>query len=157
MSLARRLRHVRFPSELSKTLPARSSRMCPSVVVTKIASMQDGYCSEWSTACLRPALALAHPGQLSVYPNCSKSVRRDGARRTCRKSGTDGGKGIATGLAPPPPVPRHQQQQCRSRVSEATTLKGVAGAAVRRCCLRLRHRRLNRHHMKNGVWTRRPK
>ena len=33
-----------------------------------------------------------HPGQLSVYPNCSESVRRNGARRTCRTSGTNGGK-----------------------------------------------------------------
>ena len=55
--------------------------------------MRERHCSEWSTACLRPALALAHPGQLSVYPNCPKSVRRNGARRTFRTSGTNGGKG----------------------------------------------------------------
>ena len=30
-----------------------------------------------------------------MEPNCSKSVRRDGARRTCRNSGTSWGKGIA--------------------------------------------------------------
>ena len=52
------------------------------------------HCPELSSACLRPALALAHPGQLSVYPNCSKSVQRNGARRTCRDSGTTGGRGI---------------------------------------------------------------
>ena len=39
---------------------------------------------------LRPALAL------SVYPNCSKSVRRNGARRTCRNSCTNGSGGSAS-------------------------------------------------------------
>ena len=40
-------------------------------------------------------LALAHPGQLSAHPNCWKSALRGGARRTCRNSGTKGGKGTA--------------------------------------------------------------
>ena len=57
--------------------------------------MRERHCSEWSTACLRPAVACAHPGQLSVKPNYSKSVRRNGARRTCRHSGTNGGSEIA--------------------------------------------------------------
>ena len=35
-------------------------------------------------------------GNLSVYPNRSMSVRRNGARRTCRNSGTNGGKGAAS-------------------------------------------------------------
>ena len=43
-----------------------------------------------------PALALAHPRQLSVYPNCSNSVLRNGARRTCRNSGTNGSTGTAS-------------------------------------------------------------
>ena len=42
---------------------------------------------------------------------------------------------------------RHQH-----RVSEATTRKVVAAAAVRRC-----HRPLNRHHLQNEIWTRKPK
>ena len=58
--------------------------------------MRERHCSESSTACLRPALPLAHPGQLSVYPNCLKSVRRNGARRTCRNSCANGGKGTAS-------------------------------------------------------------
>ena len=33
--------------------------------------------------------------QVPVYPNCSKSVLRNGARRTCRNSGTNGGGGTA--------------------------------------------------------------
>ena len=63
--------------------------------VAKSVSMRERHFSEWATACLRPALACAHAGQLSVWPNCSKSVRRNGARRTCRNSGTNRGRGIA--------------------------------------------------------------
>ena len=36
-------------------------------------------------------------GNLPVYPNCSKSVRRSGARRTCRTSGANGGRRTACG------------------------------------------------------------
>ena len=39
---------------------------------------------------LRPALAFAHPGQLPLQTNGSKSVRRNGARRTSSNPGTIG-------------------------------------------------------------------
>ena len=46
--------------------------------------MRKRNCSKRSTAYFRPALALTQSGQLSVSPNCSKSVMRNGARRTRR-------------------------------------------------------------------------
>ena len=50
---------------------------------------------------------------------------------------------------------RHQHQQWWSWVSEATTKKVAAVAAVQRCRFRLRHRHLNHHHrLKNEVWNR---
>ena len=53
-------------------------------------SLWDRHCSELSAGQVRPALALANPGQMSAYPNRSKSLLHSGARRTCRESVTCG-------------------------------------------------------------------
>ena len=56
-------------------------------------SLRDRHCSELSAAQVRPALALANPEQMSAYPNRSKSLLHNGARRTCQESVTGGGTG----------------------------------------------------------------
>ena len=92
MSLAWRLHHARSLTNWAERLQARSSRMRPTM---EIASMRERNCSEWSIVCLWSVFALTHPGQLFVWPNCSKSVLRSDPRRTCRDSGPNEGRETA--------------------------------------------------------------